>query len=355
MIDPAFWSGRRVLITGHTGFKGAWLTLWLARLGAEVHGFSAAASPSEPALFALARGDELLASDARGDVRDAAAVRAAVEAARPEVVVHLAAQALVRPSLRDPGATFAVNVMGTANVLEAVHAAGGARAVLVVTSDKCYAPRGDGAPCREGDPLGGGDPYSASKAAQEHVAAAFRTAHGEPIATARAGNAIGGGDWAADRLVADFARAALGGSRLVLRAPGAVRPWQHVLEPLSGYLRLAERLWESPAEYATAWNFGPAEADARPVGRVVDGLRRRWPGEVDVELGDDAPGELASLRLDASRARERLGWSPTWDLDTALDATVDWYAGHGEGADARELTAAQIEAFAAAAPVARAG
>jgi CDP-glucose 4,6-dehydratase len=326
-----FWDGRRVLVTGHTGFKGAWLALWLHALGARVTGF-AAEPPTTPSLFELARVGDLV-DDVRGDVLDPGGLKDAVGRARPEIVFHLAARAIVRAALEDPAGTFAVNVLGTAHVLEAARDA----AVVCVTSDKCYAP-GPG-PHREGDPLGGDDPYSASKAAQEHVAAAYRESRGVRVATARAGNVIGGGDWGRDRLLPDLARAREAGAPVVLRHPDAVRPWQHVLDPLAGYLRLAERLHGS-VEHAAAWNFGPAEA--RPVRWVVDRVRERWPIEVEVADPGDAV-EAPALRLDASAARERLGWTPRLDASAAVAATVSWYDEVRAGADARALTLTQIE------------
>jgi CDP-glucose 4,6-dehydratase len=326
-----FWDGRRVLVTGHTGFKGAWLTLWLHALGARVTGF-AGAPPTAPSLFELARVGELCA-DVRGNVRDADAVASAARDA--EVVFHLAAQPIVRAALEDPAGTFSTNVVGTANVLSAARDA----VVVCVTSDKCYAP-GPG-PHREGDPLGGADPYSASKAAQEHVATAYREALGVRVATARAGNVIGGGDWGRDRLLPDLVRARESGAPVVLRHPDAVRPWQHVLGPLAGYLLLAERLAGSD-EWATAWNFGPVPEDARPVGWVVDRVRERWELDVRVEPPGDGV-EAPVLRLDASAARERLGWEPVHDLAAGLDATVFWHDQVRAGHDARTVTLMQIE------------
>jgi CDP-glucose 4,6-dehydratase len=334
VADPATWRGRRVLLTGHTGFKGAWLALWLAELGAEVHGLSGP-PPSEPLLYDQARVHERLAGHHEVDVRDADAVAGAVAAARPEVVFHMAAQAIVRRSLVDPAATWAVNVVGTANVLQALP--DDVRAVIVVTSDKCYRDIETGRPMVETDPLGGKDPYSASKAAQELVAAAHRDTFGTPIATARAGNVIGGGDWAADRLIPDIIRA--GDEPVVLRNPDAVRPWQHVLNPLSGYLRLAEGLLGDEA-VAEAWNFGPDADDALPVVEVVKRLGAPYRVEPDPHAGK----ESVLLRLDSTKARERLGWTPTWALEAGLDATREWYSYDD---DPRERTLRQIQSFAA--------
>jgi CDP-glucose 4,6-dehydratase len=323
------WRGRRVLVTGHTGFKGGWLALWLQRLGAQVTGL-ALDPPTTPSLFALARVAEVV-DDVRVDVRDAQAVRAAIERAAPEVVFHLAAQPIVRLALSDPGPTFTTNVLGLVNLLEAVR---GARAIVVITSDKVYAP-GAG-PHREGDPLGSDDPYSASKAAQEHVAAAYRTALGLPLATVRAGNVIGGGDWARDRLVPDLAR----GGRVAIRHPDAVRPWQHVLNPLSGYLRVAEGLLAGEP-VAEAWNFGPDPADERPVRWLVE----HWQLPVRVLPGRADAREAAALRVDSAKARARLSWRPVWNLATGLDAAAAWYAAVAAGEDPRDVTLRQIADF----------
>ena len=342
MPDPGFWQGRRVWLTGHTGFKGAWLALWLQALGAEVHGF-AEDCPTDPSLYTVAGVADGMAGDVRGDVRSRGELRAAVARARPEIVIHLAAQALVRRAMEHPVHTFAVNVTGTAKVLEAVRTEAEPRAVVVATSDKCYRNDGSGRAFREDDPLGGDDPYSASKAGQEHVASAYR-ALGLPVATVRAGNVLGGGDWAPDRLVADFMRAALAGEPLVVRSPDAVRPWQHVLCPLEGYLAVAERLCDDDGA-ATAWNFGPAVGDARPVGWLVERLRERWSEPLDVRVGPGSEGEAVVLRLDATRARERLGWVPRWDLAAGLDATVSWYGAFRGEADMRTETLRQIAEF----------
>lgn len=352
MLDPGFWRGRRVLMTGHTGFKGAWLCLWLEALGADVTGF-ASGPPTVPTLYEQARCEAGVRSTL-GDVRSLEAVEAAVRAARPEVVIHMAAEALVRRSLRDPLTTYGVNVLGTANVLDAVRRLGDdVRAVVSVTTDKCYLNREWEWGYREDEALGGKDPYSSSKACAEHVTAAFRDSYlarrGIGVATARAGNVLGGGDWAEDRLVPDLMRAAIAGEPLVVRSPDAIRPWQHVLNPLLGYLTLAQRLWEAPDEFASGWNFGPADADARPVAWVVERLRERWPDEVGVELAPrpDGSREALALKLDSSKARARLGWAPRWALGEGLDATAEWYAGFRDGADVRGICEAQLEAFAA--------
>jgi CDP-glucose 4,6-dehydratase len=348
--DPAFWRGRRVLVTGHTGFKGAWLVLWLHRMGAEVSGL-ALAPPSEPSLFELARVGELCTSHAV-DVRDAEAVAGAVGEARPDVVFHMAAQSLVRRSFREPLETYDVNVMGTVHVLDAVRRHGGTPVVVNVTSDKCYENQEWEWGYREDDPVGGHDPYSSSKGCAELVTTSFRNAffsgeRGPRLASARAGNVIGGGDWGEDRLVPDIMRGALAGEPIEVRRPDAVRPWQHVMNPLSGYLVLAEAL-AADASYATAFNFGPPDEDARPVSWVVDRLAERWPGELDCRTGAGGqPHEAGWLKLDSSRARTRLGWRPRWDLARALDAVVDWYVALRRGADLREVTDGQIEAFCA--------
>lgn len=333
MIDPGFWHGRRVLVTGHTGFKGSWLSAWLVRLGAEVHGY-ALRPPTVPNLFDAA-GIGAAMDGAFADVRDLDRVRRVVEEVRPEVVLHLAAQAIVRRSYDDPVGTYATNVMGTVHVLEAVRSVSGVRAVVVVTSDKVYENRRWPWPYRETDALGGHDPYSSSKAAVEIATASYRSSylpveelarHGVGIATARAGNVIGGGDWAADRLVPDLIRGFATDVPVVIRHPAAVRPWQHVLEPLSGYLLLAERLYAGDPEACSGWNFGPVEADARPVAWIADRLAERWGGTATWrhEVGDH-PHEASVLRLDFARARAHLGWAPRWSLATALDRTVDWY------------------------------
>ncbi|MDQ3741024.1 MAG: CDP-glucose 4,6-dehydratase [Actinomycetota bacterium] len=344
LVDERFWGGRRVLVTGHTGFKGAWLALWLESLGASVSGLSLD-PPSSPSLHELVGAP----SSPPVDVRDAAAVRGAVAEASPSVVFHLAAQPLVRRSYAEPAETFAVNVQGTAHVLDAVRSVGGVEAVVVVTSDKCYAPlQGADWGHRETDPLGGRDPYSASKAAAEILCAAYRSSYRLPLATARAGNVIGGGDWGEDRLLPDVMRAALEDTPLSLRSPDAVRPWQHVLNPLSGYLLLAQALAAGAAP--GAWNFGPSAEEAIAVRALVARIATLWGRELPVTAqAGDHPHETATLRLDSSRARIRLGWRPAWDLDEGLRAIVEWYRAYERGADLREVTLAQVAAFQAAA------
>ena len=348
-VDPAFWAGRRVLVTGHTGFKGAWLSLWLAEMGVEVHGL-ADGVPTDPSLFVLAGVADGLASDRRVDVRDREGVARAVAEVAPEVVLHLAAQPFVRRSFAEPVETYATNVMGTVHVLDAVRRAGGVRVVVNVTSDKAYDNREQGRPFVEGDPMGGHDPYSSSKGAAELVADAYRRSYDLPIASVRAGNVIGGGDWGEDRLVPDIMRAATGGQPIRIRNPGAVRPWQHVLNPLSGYLLVAERLWgEDGGRFASGWNFGPSPGDVQPVRWLVERLTGLWPAELawDIDPGPH-PHEARHLALDSTKARTELGWAPAWGLDEALARIVEWHRAHAEGQDVGALTRAQARSFATA-------
>jgi len=350
-IDPAFWAGRRVLITGNTGFKGSWLTLCLLELGAEVSGL-APGPPTDPSLYELAG----LAADvpqAAIDVRDYDAVVAAVKEHRPQIVIHMAAQPIVRASFTSPRETYEVNVMGTVNLLDAVRVAGdGVQAVVNVTSDKCYENREWEWAYREYESMGGYDPYSNSKGCSELVTSAYRSSFfGDPsgarVASARAGNVIGGGDWAADRLIPDIMRGALAGEVVPIRRPDAIRPWQHVLNPLSGYLEIAQRLCEDPA-MATAFNFGPQEPDARPVQWLVDQIAARWPDAIAWEIDAGShPHEATYLKLDNSRAKALLGWTPTWGLHEGLDAVIDWYLALRDGADIREVTVQQVRRFAA--------
>lgn len=349
-----FWAGRRVLLTGHTGFKGGWLALWLHALGARVHGY-ALNPPTEPNLFEAAGIAALLAADVRADLADLPRLRATISEARPDIVLHLAAQPLVRESYRDPLGTLATNVMGTAHLLDAVRDVGTVRAVVVVTTDKVYENREWVHPYRECDPLGGHDPYSASKAAAEIVTASYRSSffapgapHATRIATARAGNVIGGGDWAADRLVPDCLRAFGRGESVLLRKPQSVRPWQHVLEPLAGYLRLAQCLaGEDGDAFSQAWNFGPDASGDATVGKVAQAVAQHWGDGAHVVCAPGAldPHEAGLLRLDSTRARTLLGWQPRWSLDDALARTVEWHRAWMRGEDMRLLCAAQIRDY----------
>ena len=355
-----FWTDRKVFVTGHTGFKGSWLCLWLHLLGADVTGYSLA-PPTRPSLFELCRIDRLLTS-VTGDVRDLEALSRALRQAAPTVVIHLAAQPLVRESYRSPVETYAVNVMGTVNLLEAVRHVGGVQAVINVTTDKCYENREWVWGYREHEPLGGYDPYSSSKACSELVSAAYRRSfftaspsHRCPdspppcLASARAGNVIGGGDWGVDRLIPDCIRSLLQGEKIRLRNPAAIRPWQHVLEPLSGYLILAARLCEEGPAYAEAWNFGPNDDDARPVEWLVRRLCEKWGGGAGYQFdGGVHPHEAQYLKLDCSKARARLGWQPKWGLDKALHSIIDWTRDYQEGKNLLATCIRQIEEYSAA-------
>lgn len=350
-MNPEVWRGRRVLVTGHTGFKGSWLALWLKQLGAGVAGY-ALEPPSEPSLFVEARVGELV-EDVRGDLADGGRLGETVSRCEPEVVFHLAAQALVRRGYEAPLETFETNALGTARVLEALRVAPSVRAVVVVTTDKCYDNREWAWGYRESDRLGGRDPYSASKACAELVTTAYREsflAAGERpvgVATARAGNVLGGGDWGRDRLLPDLLRALAEGNCPLIRNPGAVRPWQHVLDPLAGYLALAEALLAEPAAFSAAWNFGPGDADARPVAWMADRVCELWGDGAAWERDrGDHPHEATSLRLDASLARSRLGWSPRIPLGKALEWVVEWHRLHLAGGDVRALSREQIDRYA---------
>jgi CDP-glucose 4,6-dehydratase len=339
LVVTEFWSKRRVLLTGHTGFKGSWLAAWLHRLGAEVTGY-ALEPPTNPSLFDQAGLKDCL-DDRRRDVRDAATVADEMEKCRPEVVFHLAAQSLVRASYDDPVGTYATNVMGTVHVLEAARKTK-PRVVVVVTSDKCYENREVLRPYSEDDPLGGHDPYSSSKGCAEIVSAAYRRSFGGAIATVRAGNVIGGGDWANDRIVPDCVRAFRAGQSVQVRNPAATRPWQHVLEPLHGYLLLARRMWDEPERFGGAWNFGPNDEDVVAVRVLVDKLAKEWRIE-NAWSADEriAPHEAQSLRLDSTKARKILGWKPKLRLDEAIRWIADWH----RSSDARGATMKQIDDY----------
>jgi CDP-glucose 4,6-dehydratase len=351
VIRREFWSGKRVLVTGHTGFKGSWLVLWLHARGAKIAGYALAPS-TDPALWSLL-GLTAEIRDEVADVRDLPTLTRAFAAFRPEVVFHMAAQPLVRSSYEDPVETYSTNVMGTVHLLEAVRGCPEVRVVVNVTSDKCYENREWDRGYREGDPMGGYDPYSSSKGCAELVTAAYRNsffgtknASTPALASARAGNVIGGGDWSTDRIVPDFVCATVRDEPLRVRNPKAIRPWQHVLDPLSGYLTLAEQLWKGGAAFASAWNFGPDDRDARPVEMLADKLTSLW-GQPARWIADPGPHvhEAHFLKLDSSKARAQLGWKPRLGLDNALAWTVEWYKACASGVGARALCLEQIEKF----------
>ena len=352
MFNPEFWKDRRVFVTGHTGFKGSWLCLWLNHVGAKVTGY-ALEPPTDPSLFELARISELI-DHHTGDVRDLESLEKALGEARPEVVFHMAAQSLVLYSYEEPVETFSTNVLGTVHLLDAVRRVPSVKAVVAVTSDKCYFNEEWAWGYREDDRLGGHDPYSGSKGAAELVITAYQNAFFHPernpglaaVGSARAGNVIGGGDWAVDRLVPDIMTSLLKSEPTLIRKPQATRPWQHVLEPLNGYLMLAERLFDDGHRFATGWNFGPSEASERTVGWIVERLYALWPADFEWERDlHPAPPESGFLKLDASRARAGLGWRPRLDLETTLEWIVNWYRRFEAGEDARDECLREIRRF----------
>ena len=352
-MNTQFWRGRRVFLTGHTGFKGAWLSLWLQELGAEVTGY-ALAPATEPNLFTLARAGQNMTS-VIADVRDLPTLQQALRESRPEVVIHMAAQPLVRYSYTHPVETYSTNVMGTVHLLEAVRGAPDVRAVVVVTTDKCYENREWPWGYRETDPMGGYDPYSNSKGCAELVSAAYRSSyfngtnyalHRVALATARAGNVIGGGDWAQDRLIPDILAAFSAGHPVLIRNPNAIRPWQHVLEPLRGYLQLAEALYKHGPEMTEAWNFGPMDVDIRPVSWIVDKLATKWGDGASWQLDcQEQSHEATTLKLDISKVSARLGWRPHLDLEHSLDLIVAWQQAYRTGQDMAACTQEQIRTY----------
>lgn len=346
-----FWAGKKVFLTGHTGFKGGWLAVWLHKLGAQVHGFSLD-TPTTPSFFDIAQVAKVLATDTRGDIRDYRVLEAAMKKVGPDVVFHLAAQPLVRASYREPLETLNTNIMGTAHLLEAARQISSLKAILIITTDKCYENCEWIYPYREIDPLGGHDPYSASKACAEIVAASYRAsffakANAISVATARAGNVIGGGDWAEDRLIPDCIRAFSNGEGVELRYPEAIRPWQHVLDPLAGYIMLAESLsGEAAPNFAEGWNFGPDASGDATVGEVAKRAATLWGnGKITLPESSGQPHEAELLRLDITKARSRLRWQPRWPFDRALKETVGWYKAWHTGENMRAYTLAQIAAF----------
>lgn len=355
-MDVNFWRGKRVLITGHTGFKGSWLSLWLQSVGADVAGY-ALTPPTNPNLFEIASVGKGMRS-VIGDVRDLDRLVEAFSEHQPQIVFHMAAQPLVRYSFDHPVDTYATNVMGTVNMLEAVRRTPGLRIVVNVTSDKCYENREWAWGYRENDPMGGHDPYSSSKGCAELVTSAYRRSFfsatgsdkpGVALASARAGNVIGGGDWADDRLIPDFMRSILAGKPVVIRHPKAIRPWQHVLEPLNGYLILAERLWTQGPEYAEAWNFGPNDEDAKSVEWIVEQLIRLWGEGARWQVDEHQHlHEAKYLKLDISKSRMSLAWNPRWTLEDALVHVVAWYRAWQGGKDMRDICLRQIHSYEAA-------
>jgi CDP-glucose 4,6-dehydratase len=355
-MNVAFWRGKRVFLTGHTGFKGSWLSLWLQHMGAETIGF-ALESPSDPSLFEVAKVAEGMTS-LHGDIRRLDALSAAIAQHQPEIVIHMAAQSLVRLSYTVPVDTYATNVMGSVYLLEAVRHCPSVQAVVMVTSDKCYENREWPWGYRENEPMGGYDPYSNSKGCSELVTAAYRQSffraggHAARVASARAGNVIGGGDWALDRLIPDMVRATEQGQPVFVRNPEAIRPWQHVLEPLSGYLTLAEKLYEGGAGLCDGWNFGPRDDDAKPVRWIAERFTKLWGnGASSVQDQGNHPHEAHYLKLDCSKARGSLGWTPRWSLEQALHHIVNWHRAHQQGDDMRSITLNQIDSYIATNPL----
>jgi len=352
-MNQAFWKGKKVLVTGHTGFKGSWLSIWLQRMGAEVVGYSLAPA-SNPSMFELAHiADGMTSIEA--DVRDLERVKKEFQQHQPEIVIHMAAQALVHDSYRDPVTTYNTNVMGTMNVLEAVRHTESVRVVVSITSDKCYENLEWVWGYRENDRMGGHDPYSSSKGCAELLISAYRDSyfnpkdyqkHGVALASTRAGNVIGGGDWSGDRLVPDIMRAIMEGESVLIRRPNAIRPWQFVMEPLRGYLMLAERLWEDGPEYAEGWNFGPDIEEIEPVSWIVKYLTEHWGEDASWVLDKgEHPHEDHFLKLDTTKAKSLLNWTPALNLPTVLDWIVDWYKVYHQKEDLREITEAQISQY----------
>jgi CDP-glucose 4,6-dehydratase len=352
-MRPDFWRGKRVFLTGHTGFKGGWMSLWLQSLGADLTGFSLL-PPTQPSLFEVAHVGNSMRS-LIGDIRDLASLQRGMQEAQPEIIIHMAAQPLVRYSYQNPVDTYSTNVMGTVHMLEAVRNTPGVKAVVNITTDKCYENREWIWGYRENEPMGGYDPYSSGKGCAELISAAYRSSffnsntyaqHGVALATVRAGNVIGGGDWAQDRLIPDILAAFEQNKAVEIRNPNAVRPWQHVLEPLRGYLTLAERLFEHGPSFAEGWNFGPNDEDVKPVGWIVNQMAKMWGNNARWHLDtDNHPHEASHLKLDISKARSRLHWHPALRLPDALKMIVDWAQQRQGGADMRALTLAQIQDY----------
>ncbi len=350
VINPNFWQGKNVLLTGHTGFKGSWLSLWLHLLGARVTGFSLE-PPTHPSLFQEAKVGKILLNDFRGDIRDLNVFSKIIQQVNPEIVIHMAAQSLVRNSYADPVQTYATNVMGTVHLFEAIRKTPSVKVILNITSDKCYENNKSVRGHHEGSPLGGRDPYSSSKGCAELISSSYRHSYLQDadiaMATARAGNVVGGGDWASDRIVPDAIRAFISEEPLLVRNPNAVRPWQHVLEPLAGYLQLCEQLAVDSTQFAEAWNFGASDGDAQTVSQLVNFIAQSW-GERAKWQHDEAlhqPYEESYLKLDCSKARDKLGWKPRWSLQKAIEQSTAWYKAWYQGEDTFKLSLSQIETY----------
>lgn len=352
-MDPAFWKGKKVLLTGHTGFKGSWLSIWLQKLGVKLIGFSKSI-PTKPSLFELANVDKGMTS-IMGNVCDYKLVEKIVLEYKPEIIIHMAAQAILRESYKDPVETYSTNVMGTVNILESFRKVQKVGSILIVTSDKCYDVREFSQSFKEDDPMGGYDPYSSSKGCAELVTSSFRNSffnptehskHGVSIASVRAGNVIGGGDWGSDRLIPDVIREILNDTQIKIRNPNAVRPWQYILDLLNGYLLLTEKLWSHGPEFSQAWNFGPAVDDSKPVQWIIEKMKELWDRDIKWELDTtENPHETTFLRLDSSKARSRLGWLPKMNLEDGLKWTIDWYKQFEQKKDLRKFSEKQIDNF----------
>jgi CDP-glucose 4,6-dehydratase len=354
LVHPSFWSGKHVFLTGHTGFKGGWLSLWLSSMGAKVTGYALAPNTA-PNFFKESQVESDLEKSYIADIRDQQKLKKAMAEAEPEIVIHMAAQPLVRFSYANPIETYATNVMGTVNVLESIRSLACVRAAVIVTTDKCYENQGRNTGYREDEPMGGYDPYSSSKACAELVTSAYRQSYFSPekfnqhrvaVASVRAGNVIGGGDWSEDRLIPDAIKAFEAGDPLIIRNPFATRPWQHVLEPLSGYLVLAQALYQEGAKFNGGWNFGPRNEDARPVMEVVNLLIEGWKSAASWRQDQsEQPHEAHSLRLDCSKAREHLGWTPKWNLEQAIDMISQWHSSHSHKNNMHDFSLQQIACY----------
>jgi CDP-glucose 4,6-dehydratase len=346
-IDKDFWQGKRVFLTGHTGFKGSWLALWLQSLGADVKGYSLN-PPTSPSLFNEAKIDSLIESCV-GDIRDQENLRESMLSFNPDILIHMAAQSLVRHSYDAPIETYEVNVIGTAKVLEVARSCSNLKAIVNITTDKCYENDGRTQGYKENDPMGGYDPYSSSKGCAELVTSSYRRSflqdQGIGLASVRAGNVIGGGDWANDRLIPDILKSFENGSSVVVRNPKATRPWQHVLEPLSGYLVLAQKLYQNPKEYAEGWNFGPNEQDVKPVDWILDKMVSKWPNSSWELDKSSSPHEAGFLKLDISKAKSKLGWNPLWSLSDTLEKIVHWHQAWLNKEDMQVVCLAEIKEY----------